>query len=185
MSFRQYTDTVLEELAQSLSKLDDAACDQAVEQITNADKVFVLGLGRLGLMLKSLAMRLMHMGREVYVVGETITPNYGPADLLIVGSASGGTKQLTQIAEKAKSLGGQVLAITGTPGSHITEIADTTVVVPAPSKNQAESEFTSVQPMASLFEQGVLLLGDSLVLALMAKSTKDNAEMFVKHANLE
>jgi 6-phospho-3-hexuloisomerase len=185
MAFDQFTRTVLDELDQSLSKLDGAACDQAVESIETADKIFVLGLGRLGLMLKSLAMRLMHMGREVYVVGETITPNYGPADLLIVGSASGETKQLTSIAEKAKGIGGRVLAITGSPGSTITGIADTTIVVPAPSKNQAESTFSSVQPMASLFEQGVLLLGDSLVLALMAKSTKDNDQMFIKHANLE
>lgn len=185
MSFTQYSSLVLQELEASLSQLDEAACDQAVELITNADKIFVLALGRLGLALKSLAMRLMHMGREVYVVGETITPNYGPGDLLIVGSASGETTQLTSIAEKAKGLGGRVLAITGTPGSTVTRIADVTVVVPAPSKNQADSTFTSEQPMASLFEQGVLLLGDSLVLALMASSTRDNDQMFVKHANLE
>lgn len=185
MSFNQFTKVVVTELETSLNKLDDTSCERAVTMITAADKVFVLGLGRLGLMLKALAMRLMHMGKEVYVVGETITPNYGPHDLLIIGSASGETKQLTQIAEKAKTLGGSVLAITGSPGSTITGIADTSVVVPAPSKNQTESEFASAQPMASLFEQGVLLLGDSLVLALMAASTKDNSQMFTKHANLE
>jgi 6-phospho-3-hexuloisomerase len=185
MSFNQYTKTVLSELDASLSLLDSRSCQQAIDLITSADKVFVLGLGRLGLMLKALAMRLMHMGREAYVVGETITPNYGPSDLLIVGSASGETKQLTSIAEKAKSMGGRVVAITGAPGSTITGIADVSVVITAPSKNQTESTFTSVQPMASLFEQGVLLLGDSFVLALMASSTKDNAEMFIRHANLE
>ncbi|MGV9869266.1 6-phospho-3-hexuloisomerase [Rhodococcus koreensis] len=185
MPFDQFPAIVLSELEKSLSQLDSASCDQAVEMIASADKVFVLGLGRLGLMLKSLAMRLMHMGREVYVVGETITPNYGPTDLLIIGSASGETKQLTQIAEKAKGLGGRVLALTGTPGSTITGIADVSVLIPAPSKNQSESGFTSAQPMASLFEQAVLLLGDSLVLALMARSTQDNDQMFTKHANLE
>lgn len=185
MSFDHYTRTVLGELEHSFERLDDQSAEDAVGLIANTNAIFVLGLGRLGLALKSLAMRLMHMGREVYVVGETITPNYGSGDLLIVGSASGETTQLTSIAEKAKGLGGQVLAITGTPGSTITHIADVTVVVPAPSKNQAESAFASVQPMASLFEQGVLVLGDAIVLALMASSTQDNAQMFVKHANLE
>ena len=156
-----------------------------VTTLTSADAVFTLGPGRLGLTLKCLAMRLMQMGRDAYVVGETITPNYGPHDLLIVGSASGETKQLTDIAAKAKGLGGRVLAFTGSPGSTITGIAGATVVIPAPSKNQADSQFTSVQPMASLFEQAVLLLADSLVLALMARSTHDNDAMFTRHANLE
>ncbi len=185
MSFSEYPHTVLAELQESFDRLDSASCDAAVDQIDAADRVFTLGLGRLGLVLKCLAMRLMHMGREVYIVGETITPNFGAGDLLIVGSASGETKQLTDIAAKAKGFGGHVLALTGSPGSTITKIADTTVITPAPSKNQAESRFTSVQPMASLFEQAVLLLSDSLVLALMARSTKDNDSMFTRHANLE
>jgi 6-phospho-3-hexuloisomerase len=78
-----------------------------------------------------------------------------------------------------------VLAITGSPGSTITRIADVTIVVRAPSKDQSDSQFSSVQPMASLFEQGVLLLGDSFVLALMERATRGGEEMFTRHANLE
>lgn len=185
MSFTQFPRIILDELQTSLTQIDPASADRAVELIASSDKVFVLGLGRLGLGLKSFAMRLMHMGRDSYVVGETITPGFGPGDLLVVGSASGETKQLTQIAEKAKSLGGAVLAITGSSQSTITRIADATVVIPAPSKDQSSSQFRSVQPMASLFEQGVLLLGDALVLALMDRSGEAGEAMFTRHANLE
>jgi 6-phospho-3-hexuloisomerase len=185
MSFHQFPRLILDELQASLSQIDEVAAESAVDLIEGADSIFVLGLGRLGLGLKAFAMRLMHMGREAYVVGETITPNFGPGDVLVVGSASGETRQLTRIAEKAKSLGGKVLAITGTPGSTITDIADATVVVPAPSKDQSASQFRSVQPMASLFEQGVLVLCDALVLALMDRSTEAGEDMFTRHANLE
>lgn len=97
------------------------------------------------------------MGREVYIVGETSTPNFGSGDLLIICSGSGETKQFIQIAEKAKSLGGKVMVFTGTPGSTLDRMSDASIIIKAPSKNQEDSTFKSVQPMASLFEQGILI----------------------------
>src|SRR5665811_602610 len=40
----------------------------------NNKRVFVMGAGRSGLAAKAFAMRLMHLGLNVYVVGETVTP---------------------------------------------------------------------------------------------------------------
>ncbi|WP_347038339.1 6-phospho-3-hexuloisomerase [Glutamicibacter halophytocola] len=185
MSFNRYPRIILDEITESMSRLDSDDCEQALELLESAHRIFVLGLGRLGFSLKSFAMRLMHMGREAYVVGETTTPNFGPGDLLVIGSASGETAQLTSIATKAKGFGGKVLALTGTAGSTITDIADVSIVIAAPSKSQADSTFRSVQPMASLFEQDVLVLGDSLILAIMDRSAREGAQMFTRHANLE
>ena len=67
---------------------------------------------------------MMHMGIDAYVVGETVTANLEKGDLLIIGSGSGETKTLVAIAEKAKSLGGTVAAITISPESTIGELAD-------------------------------------------------------------
>lgn len=186
MAFEQYPRTILRELEGALARLDPVECETAVGMVDSAQRVFTLGLGRLGFVLRCLAMRLMHSGRTAYVVGETITPSFGPGDLLIVGSASGETKQLTDIAEKAKRLGGNVLALTAAGDSLIVGIADSAIVIAASSKEREVSANVSVQPMASLFEQCVLLFGDSMVLALMARSpAKDTASMFANHANLE
>lgn len=184
MAFQEAAHTILGELDQVLSQVSESEVDKAIELINGCDKIFFNALGRAGFMGKSFVMRLMHMGREVYVVGETNTPNFGPDDLLIICSGSGSTKQFVDIANKAKSLGGKVLVITGTPGSPLTQIADGSLVLKSPSKNQAESAFSSVQPMASLFEQSILLAGDSIVLELMARSTTGE-EMFKRHLNLE
>jgi 6-phospho-3-hexuloisomerase len=135
-------------------------------------------------MLKSFVMRLMHMGRESYVVGETITPNYGPGDLLVVGSASGETSSSRRSPRRPGS------SAAGARDHRLARIHNHSDrgrhdVVRAPSKDQSDSQFSSVQPMASLFEQGVLLLGDSFVLALMERATRGGEEMFTRHANLE
>jgi 6-phospho-3-hexuloisomerase len=183
--FRHNSATVSNEVEESLARLDERSCLEAAELLATARRVFVLGLGRAGFMVRAFAMRLMHIGMEAYVVGETITPNYGEGDLLVVVSGSGETLQLTRIAEKAKMLGGKVLALTGNAGSTITTIADASVVIRAPSKDKTASQATSVQPMASLFEQTVLLLGDALVLTLMERCGKFSDQMLTRHANLE
>lgn len=184
MSFKSNTKVVLNELEMISDQIDDAQIRKAIELIGESDKIFFHALGRAGFMGKSFVMRLMHMGREVYVVGETNTPNFGEKDILIICSGSGETKQFIEIAEKAKKLGGKVLVFTGTPGSTLTKIADGSIVIKAPSKKQEDSDFASVQPMASLFEQGILLTGDSIVLTMMEQAAS-NEEMFSRHSNLE
>ena len=62
-------------------------------------------------------MRMMHMGLDAYVVGETVTPNLEEGDLLIISTGSGETKSLVPMAEKAKELGATVAAVTIKPDS--------------------------------------------------------------------
>lgn len=184
MGFKSNSNIVLEELKTVLNKVDTNEIDSAIQLIEHADKIFFTALGRAGFMGKSFVMRLMHMGKEVYVVGETNTPNFEKDDILIICSGSGETKQFIQIAEKAKSLGGKVLLFSATQGSTLTRIADCSIIIQAPSKKQTDSEFQSCQPMASLFEQGILLTGDSMILTLMENGA-NNDKMFQKHSNLE
>lgn len=47
---------------------------QAEVLIKKDKRIFILGAGRSGLMAKGFAMRLMHIGYTVFVIGETITP---------------------------------------------------------------------------------------------------------------
>lgn len=183
MNFDKNADIILKELETSLHKIEGDEINKALELIKNCNKIFVLGLGRAGFMAKSFAMRMMHMGREAYVVGETITPNFSENDLLIITSGSGETKEFLQKAEKAKSFGGKVLAITANKESTLAKISDAVITINAASKGITKA--SSIQPMASLYEQSILLLCDSLVLCLMDLSNKPNSEMFKKHSNLE
>ena len=183
MSFNGNANIILKELERSLNGINENNVVKALELIEKCNKIFVLGLGRAGFMAKSFAMRMMHMGREAYVVGETNTPNFEENDLLIITSGSGETKEFLQKAEKAKKFGGKVLAITTNGDSTLAKISDGVIVVNATSKGVTKE--SSVQPMASLYEQNILLLCDALVLCLMDLSNKPNSEMFKRHSNLE
>ena len=113
------------------------------------------------------------------------TPNFEKGDLLIVASGSGETKLMNQMAEKAKGFGGSVVAFTTNANSTLARLCDAALILRAPSKKQPDSSFVSAQPMASLYEQSVLLLGDMLVLELMQRTDMQNENMFVCHSNLE
>ncbi|WP_145411307.1 6-phospho-3-hexuloisomerase [Paenibacillus xylanexedens] len=187
MSTNQYAADILKELERTLSQIDDAEMQTMAEHILEAEQIFVAGAGRSGLMGKAFAMRLMQMGLRVYVVGETVTPGISPKDFLLLCSGSGETGSLAAMAQKANKAGAPVGLITIKPESTIGQIADSVVRIPASAKEDTATAGASVtiQPMGSLFEQGLLLGMDALVLTLMEMKSMTGADMFGRHANLE
>lgn len=186
MNYTEYVTTVTKELDTALQRIPQEQCDNFVTQILAANTIFISGAGRSGFMARGFAMRLMHMGCQSYLVGESVTPNTKKGDILVVCSGSGETKSLISIGEKAKSLDAKVALITINPESTIGKIADTTVQIPCPSpKAVKEGDIISIQPMGSLFEQSLLLFLDISIMCLMEKKRLDSTAMFSRHANLE
>jgi 6-phospho-3-hexuloisomerase len=180
-----YTLQILQELSRTLENIEDEAAQKLVDRMLHAKRIFVAGAGRSGLMIRAFAMRLMHAGLDVYVVGETVTPSLMHGDLLIIGSGSGETKSLAAIAEKAKKLGAYVAIVTVSPQSTIGQLADIVLHIPASPKESEAKASISVQPMGSLFEQSLLLLFDSLILQMMEQRNINASSMLGRHANLE
>ncbi|MCM3576287.1 6-phospho-3-hexuloisomerase [Mesobacillus sp. AQ2] len=185
MHTTQYLAKILKELIRTTDLISNEEAEKLVNGILEAKKVFIAGAGRSGFMAKSFAMRMMHMGIDAYVPGETVTPNFEEGDLIIFASGSGETKSLVSMAEKAKSLGGTVAALTIFPDSTIGKLADMTVKLPGSPKDQSEGDYKTIQPMGSLFEQTLLLFCDALILRFMEKKGLDSNKMYGRHANLE
>lgn len=181
------TKVVITELEQTLAKIAAEDMNKAVELISSSDRVFCAGAGRSALGVRGFAMRLMHMGKKSYVVGETTTPSISADDLLIIGSGSGRTDSLLTMAKKAKDSGARILLITIDPDSPIGQLADSIIQIPTPSPKVAGAQTSgqSIQPMGSLFEQSLFILLDCLVLLLMEKENLTSDQMFGRHANLE
>lgn len=179
--------SITREIDQCLRAVSGEQLDAAVEAIDTAQRVFVAGAGRSGLAVRAFAMRLMHLGKTVHVVGDVTTPGICAGDLLVIGSGSGSTGSLRIQAEKAKAIGADILLLTIMPHSPIGTLADVVVQIPAPSPKAEDAANTveSIQPMGSLFEQSLFLLGDCLILALMQHNQQSSDEMFTRHANLE
>jgi 6-phospho-3-hexuloisomerase len=160
------------------------ALGTVADLIADAPRVFVLGAGRSGLALRMTAMRLMHLGLEVHVVGEVTAPAIARGDLLLTASGSGTTGGIVRATETAHAVGARVAAITTAPASPLAALADATVVVPAAEKLD-RSASASAQYAGSLFEQIVVLLGDALFHALWRRSGQSADELWPRHANLE
>ncbi|MFB9278747.1 6-phospho-3-hexuloisomerase [Cohnella cellulosilytica] len=181
----KYAAEIVKELQRSVERIADAQAEALADIILRSDKVFVAGAGRSGLMGRAFAMRLMHAGLNAYVVGETVTPGIDKGDVLIIGTGSGETRSLIPMAQKAKSLGAAVAAVTISPESTIGQLADALVNLPGATKDQASGGHATLQPMASLFEQTLLIFYDAVVLRIMEKKGLDSDRMFGRHANLE
>jgi 6-phospho-3-hexuloisomerase len=186
MKTTEYAVEIVNELGRTLSLISADEAERLVARIIMSKKILVAGAGRSGLAMKAFAMRLMHMGFEAYVVGETVTPNFAEADLLLIGSGSGETGSLVNIASKAKKIGGGLALVTTLPESSIGKLADIIVKIPAPTpKAHIAETWRSIQPMGSLFEQSLLIFLDIIVLKLMEKTANNSTDMFKLHANLE
>ena len=157
-------------------------------------KVLVMGAGRSGLVGKAFAMRLLHLGYNVYVLGETIVPSIGRGDLVIAISGSGRTKLIVTAAEAAKYVGATVIAVTSYADSPLGKIADIVVEVPGRTKIAKEEDYFARQilgiheplaPLGTLFEDMVMIFLDSVVVELMHRLGKTEEDLRALHANIE
>ncbi|KES17507.1 putative sugar phosphate isomerase involved in capsule formation [Gilliamella apicola SCGC AB-598-I20] len=175
------------ELANVLSKIDEHQVDDLINKLTNCNNIFVLGAGRSLLMMKAFAMRLMHVGFHVHVVGEVTTPALQKGDVLIIASGSGETQNLVSIAQRAKNYGGSVIAMSIFENSSLANIADQLVKIPAYSDKLPESENNKkgILPGGSMFEEALLLLCDAVIIHFINNKKICTEQGFEKHANLE
>ena len=184
-------------LEENLSSLDDEQAERLASSIlrTLGDRrIFVVGAGRSGLVAKAFAMRLMHLGFSVHVVGETTTPRMDPGDLLIVISGSGETLYPATIARQAKKLGGVVAAITSYPESTIGKLADVVVTIEGRILPESTPDYESRQimgihepltPLGTLFELSTMVFCDALISELAHRLGKTEEDIARRHASLE
>ena len=186
MEINQIAALGAQELSHTLQQVDPAQIDELARAILVAKRIFVTGAGRSLLMLRCLAMRLMHVGLSSYVVGDTTTPAFRKGDLLIAASGSGETEGVVRTAQKAHKLGGQVAVFTIQAASTLGRLGDAVAEIPAYTDKRSIPETSRpLLPGGSLFEQSVLLLGDALVLPLGEQLGIPTDAAFANHANLE
>lgn len=172
------------EVSAILDALPNEAAETALAAILDAPRIFVVGQGRSGLILRMFAMRLMQIGLQAHVVGDATTPAIAPGDLLIALSGSGRTEGVTNMAAKARSYGAQVLAITTNATSPLAQAADRLVLFPAESVKVNLAVATRL-PLANALEQAMAIYLDCLGAMLAERRGQDNAAMMRRHANLE
>jgi len=159
-------------------------------------KIFVVGMGRSGFVGRSFALRLMNLGFNVYFLGETITPAAGEDDLVIAISGTGMTKLVVTACAAAKDVGAKVLAVTTYDKSPLGDVADHVVVLTGRTKmgwpreedyltRQITGEREPVSPLGSIFENNCMIFLDGLIVEIMHRLNKTEAELRRRHATIE
>jgi 6-phospho-3-hexuloisomerase len=165
------------ELAEIVDVLDPAALDAFVAALREAPRLLCTGIGRSGLSTRAIAMRLMHLGKEAFVVGEVATPGIREGDLLVAVSSSGRGSILRQ-AQAARDKGARVVAVTTKP-NELTELAEVSLLLPARARVDTR------QHAGSLFEQSWLVVGDAVCAAVQADLGVPTEALDRRHANLQ
>jgi|GEM_PF-82337 6-phospho-3-hexuloisomerase len=157
-------------------------------------KILVMGAGRSGLVGRSFAMRLLHLGYDVYVLGETIVPAIGKDDLVIAISGSGKTKLIVTAAEAVKATNAKLVALTSYSDSPLAKMADIVVEIPGRTKYSRNEDYFARQilgiseplaPLGTLFEDTVQIFLDGVIAELVVKLNKKEEDLMMVHANIE
>jgi len=172
---------VLDKISEILAATDDSYHDKLTTMLDKASRVFVSGAGRSGLVGRFFAMRLMHSGYDVSLVGEIVTPSIKNGDLLIVISGSGETEQLIAYTKKAKSVGANILLISAKSSSTIGDMADATFQI----GNEELYGKVKGMPMGTVFELSTLTFLEALISNIIWEKGIPEEEMRTRHANLE
>ncbi len=189
-AIKEITDNVID--ASQLLEKDNIK--KAIDVLTSSDNVFVMGMGRSGLVAKAFAMRLMHLGISVFVVGETITPAITKNDSLLAISGSGETSTIVSTAKIVKKRNAKLITITSYPNSTVGKLSDHIIYIKGRTKIDSEQNYIkrqingrhqSLAPMGTLFEVTSLIFLDGLIAELMHKMQKTEDDLKEKHNVLE
>lgn len=185
-------------ISRAADELNSESVDRFIEILVDAyrrrSKILVMGAGRSGLVGRAFAMRLLHMGFNSYVLGDTIVPSISKGDAAIAISGSGRTQLILTAAEAAKRVGAHVIAITSHTDSPLGSLADLVIWVPGRTKMSSMTDYFARQilgiheplaPLGTLFEDTATVFLDSVVYALMLKMNIKEEEMRLRHANIE
>jgi len=175
----------LAELGTVFDRIDDAAVDNAIAVIASARRIALYGVGREGLQIKGLAMRLYHLGLDVSVVGDMTTPPLGAGDLLIVSAGPGYLSTVASLMQTASAAGAQTLCVTAQPDGRCPQAADHVLTIPAQTMADDTGQRQSVLPMGSLFEGAQYVLFECMILKLRDRLGVAAADMRGNHTNLE
>ncbi|XP_061369550.1 uncharacterized protein LOC133312388 [Gastrolobium bilobum] len=153
-------------------------------------RVFLYGVGREGLMLKALCMRLAHLGLSAHLVFDMTTPPIAAGDLLVASAGPGGFSTVDAICAVARSHGGRVVLLTAQPdkGScmkHASAVAYVAAQTMADDADAGDEKSRPLLPMGSLYEGALFVLFEMVVHKLGEALGESPEAVRSRHTNLE
>lgn len=175
----------LSEISAVFARIEPETAERMCDEILNARRIACYGVGREGLMMRALCMRLMHLGLDAHVVGDMTTPPIGAGDLLMVSAGPGYFSTGQALVGVAKGANARTLVITAQPEGETAKQADVVIHLPAQTMADDTGGNISLLPMGSLFEAVQLIFFDIISIMLRDKTNQTPDDMRRRHTNLE
>jgi len=181
ISIKSITKRVSDEIDSVLKDINEEDTKKLINLIAKSKRIFVFGSGRSGLVAEAFAMRLVQLGKESFIIGESTTPEITEKDFLIIISGSGKTKITNEIIKNIKKTKATICLITANKKSGIARKFNLIIQIKAKTKL---GHAKSIEPLGSLFEQATFVYLDSLIILLMKKLDKSEKSMREKHSKI-
>ena len=172
---------ILDKITGILEATEESYDEKLTAMLDEAGRIFSAGAGRSKLVGNFFAMRLVHGGYNVNVVGEIVTPSIQEGDLLIVISGSGETEQLVAFTKSAKKIGAKIMLISAQSKSTIGDMADGVFQI---GRSDLYGKVVGM-PMGTVFELSTLLFLESTISHIIHEKGIPEEIMRSRHANLE
>jgi 6-phospho-3-hexuloisomerase len=194
MILNEAIEEIIDNIQEVSSEVDSESIMQMLDMLIDAKNVFIIGLGRSGLVARAFAMRLMHLGISVYVVGETITPAIYEDDCLLAISGSGETSFIISTAKTSRNRNAKIIAVTSYEDSTLGELSDLIIHIKGRTKIDSEKDYIKRQingrhqplaPLGTLFEVSTLIFLEGVIAELMNKMGKTEEDLKARHTVLE
>jgi len=182
INYKESIEYIQKKIKEILNKVSQQEIDKVKDLFFNANRIFVYGAGRSGLVAKAFAIRLVHLGFQTFVIGETISAPVQNGDLVVIVSGSGETIPAVMTAEIAHKLGAYVISITAKKTSEIAKFADVTLYIASTCYENKRKKYA---PLATLFEASVWILFDGIIADLLNSKNETEEIMRSRHATLE
>jgi 6-phospho-3-hexuloisomerase len=163
--------------------------EKLCDELLAARRIACYGVGREGLMMRALCMRLMHLGLDAHVVGDMTTPPLEEGDVLVVSAGPGSFSTVKALQGVAHTAGARTVVVTAQPDGEVPRAADSVIHLRA--QTMADDLSTdnrrgkSVLPMGSLYEVAQLLFFDIVSIMLRERTGQTMEGMRARHTNLE
>jgi len=186
---RNIASDISQHVLNGISHVTDNDFTRLVNQLLWAERIFVHGSGRSGLIGRMFAMRLVHLGKQVFVVGQTTTPPIAEGDVLLVISGSGRTSTAKMYAQQAKAFKAIIVALSlpceCESQHHVRHYSDLCITVDPHLTKDDLNKSLNLLPLGTGFEISALFLLESVIVVLMQQQQMSEEDLRQKHANLE
>jgi len=182
---QELASSAVQEVGQVLERIPADTAERLCAEIEGARRIVCYGVGREGLMMRALCMRLMHLGLDAHVVGDMATPPLGVGDLLLVSAGPGSFATVLALLDVARGARARTAVVTAQPDGEAPRRADVVFHLPAQTMSDDRDSAASALPMGSVYEAVQLLFFDVVSLRLRERLGQSAEDMRARHTNLE